>query len=262
MQVSAILRTRFFHRIKISGITLLCLIGGAFLVLALKWPFTRKATIQSLERISASDVRIGGFREIFFPHPGYIAENVIFTRDNSAGAHPMAAIRKVTCRATWFALMSFTHRINRMELEGFRVSIPAHVPPAIRKHAEAKIKTTVTELVANGTMLEIAPRRPGGQTVRFEFPKLAVGNVARNKAITFRAEVRNPNPPGDLRVSGAVGPLTLPKVAQTPVSGSFQLMHADLGSYKVIAGDLSTDGRFHGLVGHAEIAGHGRHLEF
>ena len=245
---------QFLHRLKIGSVILLILLVGVLLVLAAKWPFTREATSKSLEQVSFSDIRIADFRMIFLPHPGYVAQQVTFARGRG-GTRPIARISKVTCRSTWITLISFTHRIQRMDLEGLQIYIPAQVPPAIHKHAEAKIKTTVTELAANGTVLEIAPRHPGGQTVRFKFPELVTGNLAKNKAITFRADIRNPNPPGEMRLSGTVGPFTLEKVSQMPISGSFRLVHADLSAYKVIAGDLSAEGRFDGKLGHALVAG-------
>jgi len=230
-------------------------LAGVLLVLATRWPFTRGATIESLEQVFASEVHIPRFEKTFFPNPGYIAENVTFTRGEAPGVRPIASIRKITCRASWLALITFTHRIKRMDLVGLKIYIPAHVPPPVRKHEEPAIKTTVTDLFANGTMLEFAPRHPGGQTIRFEFPELAIGNVAKDKSIHFRAKVQNPNPPGELRVSGAVGPLKMGRIGETEISGSFRLLHADLGAYKVIAGDLSGGGRFNGTLRQAQIAG-------
>jgi hypothetical protein len=252
MRESATHRARLLHLFKIGGVVLLILLGGVLLILAARWPFTREATIRSLERVSASDVEITNFRKSFFPHPGYIAQNVIFKRP---GSRPIARIGKITCRATWLALLSFTHRINRMDLGGVQIYIPTHVPPPVRKHAEAKIKTTVAELFANGAVLEIAPRHHSGQTVRFEFPELSLSNLARNKAINFHTVMRNPNPTGDMTVSGRVGPFMAAKIADTRISGAFQFRHADLSAYKVIAGTLSADGRFQGTVGRSEVFG-------
>ncbi len=256
MYISAEHRTRLFHHLKIAVIVLLCLVAGMLLVLAARWPFTRQATIDSLEQVAASDVHISGFQKRFFPHPGYVAEDVIFTRGSDSGTPPIVKIGKITCRATWFALITFTHRINRMELNGVQVQIPAHVPPPVRKHAQATIKTTVTELDANGAMLEIAPRHEGGHPLQFAFPELTVTNLARDKAVTFRALIRNPTPPGDLSVSGSFGPLPLRKVDQARISGSFSFRHADLSVYKAISGVLAADGRFNGMLSRAEVVGH------
>jgi hypothetical protein len=252
MRESATHRARLLHLFKVGAVVLLILFGGMLLLLTAKWPFTREATIRSLERVSASDVQIINFQKSFFPRPGYIAQGITFQRP---GSRPIARIGKITCRASWLALLSFTHRISRMDLEGVQMYIPAHVPPPVRKHAGAKIKTTVTELFANGAILEIAPRHQGGQTVLFGFPELTLSNLARNNAINFHTLMRNPNPAGDMKVSGTVGPFVVGKVTDTRISGAFQFRHADLTAYKVIAGSLSADGRFQGTVGHSEVFG-------
>jgi hypothetical protein len=252
MRECATHRARLLHLLTAGAVVLLVLFGGVLLVLAAEWPFTREATIRSLERVSASDVHIINFQKTFFPSPGYVAQDVTFKRP---GSRPIATIGKITCKGTWAAMLSFTHRISRMDLDGVQVYIPAHVPPPLRKHAEAKIKTTVTQLFANGAILDIAPREQGGQTLRFAFPALTLSNLARSKAIHFQVLMRNPNPAGDLKVSGTVGPFISGKVADTRIFGAFQFRHADLSAYKVIGGTLSADGRFQGTLGRSDVSG-------
>jgi hypothetical protein len=84
-----------------GGVVLLILFGGVLLLLTAKWPFTREATIRSLERVSASDVQIINFQKSFFPRPGYIAQGVTFQRP---GSRPIARIGNITCRASSLAL--------------------------------------------------------------------------------------------------------------------------------------------------------------
>ncbi|HEX4769896.1 MAG TPA: AsmA-like C-terminal region-containing protein [Bryobacteraceae bacterium] len=221
----------------------------------INWPFTSKATIASLERVSASEVEVAHFHKLFFPKPGYIAEDVKFKRPTAPHDRPLATIAKITCLDNWLALLTFTHTIDRMNLEGVQVYIPSHVPPPIHKHPNETIKTTVTELIANGAVLDIAPRQTGGQTLRFEFPQLIVKNVQRNKALRFTSEVNIPTPPGRLNVSGAVGPFRAGQIGETNLSGDFHLHHADLGMYKVIAGIVSADGSFQGALAHVRLSG-------
>jgi hypothetical protein len=80
MRVSGARLAHFLHRLKLVGLMLVGLLGGALLLLAARWPFTRAATIESLERISSSEVRVSHFRRTFLPRPGYIAEGVTFAR--------------------------------------------------------------------------------------------------------------------------------------------------------------------------------------
>jgi hypothetical protein len=243
------------RRLGIAAIILLVLLATVAVILVFKWPFTKKEVISSFEQVSQCDVHVGRFQKIFFPQPGYIVQDVIFRRDTAPGTRPIAKVAKVTCRGSWAALLIFRHRITRMDLEGTQVYIPSHVPPAIRKHAQPKIATTVTVLYANGTVLEIAPRHDGQQTTRFNFPELALSNVSKNKAIALRTLIYSPDLFGALRMTGSVGPLMIGRIAQTRISGEYHLSHDDLGRYKVVGGTLSADGRFGGTLGHAEVAG-------
>ncbi len=135
------------------------------------------------------------------------------------------------------------------------VYIPAHVPPPVREHPPPKIETPVTELVADGAVLEIEPRHPGGKPLRFDFSLLTMNDVAKGKSMNFRAVLHNPEPPGDISARGAFGPLHTGHPGQTPVSGSFVFSHADLSPFHVIAGTLSANGTFTGTLAHIELHG-------
>src|SRR3954451_8100042 len=124
--------SRSSHWLTIGAIVLAALFGASLVALAIWWPFTRDATIRSLEQVSFSEVKIGRFQKSFFP-PGYIAQDVTFRRDNAANTRPLARLGKITCRGSWLALLTFTHRITRIDLESLVVHIPAHLPPAIRR---------------------------------------------------------------------------------------------------------------------------------
>ena len=238
--------------LKIGGIILVAALGVALLLLTVKWPFTREETIKSLEQISLSEVRISSFDRLFFPRPGYIATGVTFARGPSHT--PLAKIDRIICHSGWLALITFTHRIHLMELEGLQVEIPKPLLPPVRKHPPAAIRTTVTTLVANGTVVQI-PRGAGSQRTRFDFPELVLRNVGSGKTIHLETRMHNPSPPGELRVSGAVGPLSVRRAPETPLSGTFRFLNADLSTFRGIAGTLTASGQFKGTLARAEVTG-------
>jgi hypothetical protein len=201
-------------------------------------------------------VGIARFDMQFFPNPGYIAENVSFSRNSDIGTPPLARIKKLTCRASWFAILSLAHRIDRMDLNGLDVSIPDHVPPPIHKHPGGKIATTVTDLFASGAVLTIAPKQKGSPPERFDFPQLHLSSLARDKAIGLHVTTLNSHLVGRAEVVGSVGPLRLNDLNGTNLAGAFRLTNLDLASYKVVAGLVSAEGRFQGTLGRTEVAGH------
>ncbi len=79
-------RAHLSRLLRTGGPILLALLAIWCAVLAARWPFTRQAVTYSLERVSGSEVHVGRFRELFFPHPGYIAEDLVFTRGSARRA--------------------------------------------------------------------------------------------------------------------------------------------------------------------------------
>src|SRR5260370_40511358 len=71
----------------------------------------------------------------------------------------------------------------------------------------------------------------------------------------FRPVLHNPEPPGEITSTGAFGPSRTRNVGQTPVSGSFNFIHADLSPYHVIACTLSANGTFKGTLARVEVRG-------
>ncbi|HEX4169703.1 MAG TPA: hypothetical protein VHZ55_29925, partial [Bryobacteraceae bacterium] len=80
---------RLSHRLGILLIVLLILTGVELITLAIKWPFTRRESVVSLEQVSETDVQIGKFHMLFVPHPGYIAQDVTFRRDSALSNRPL-----------------------------------------------------------------------------------------------------------------------------------------------------------------------------
>lgn len=242
------------RKLPLLGAIVAIVFGAIIILLVICWPFKRESVLRDLEQVSRSDVRIGGYREIYFPDAGYVASDLVFTRDRSSKDPPLVTIREITVRTSWFSLLSFTHRIKDMQLEGVHVYIPAHVPPA-KREAQAGIATTVSDLTADNALLEIAPRRPGGSTTRFEFPQLAIHHLKRGDPLHFRATVHSETLPGDIHASGSFGPLQTRKTGRTPASGTFTIPSASLGQYHTIAGTLSATGRFNGTLNHMQVSG-------
>lgn len=248
---------RWFVR---AALVLLCLLGIDGIFLAVKWPFTEHQLVRSLEHFSSSEVRVGSFRRVYFSHPGYIAEDLTFLRPSKTGATKMASVKRLEARASWFAMLSDTHRLQRLVIRGLQVTIPAQVPPPMKLYPSLKDKTTITKLVANGAVLELASQE--GQTLRFDFSRLTLENVKKQKAVKLRTSVHLSEPPGDLLVSGQFGPESQKDMGQTPLSGIFHLEHADLSTFHAIQGIVWSSGRFQGTLARCEVRGNAEAQDF
>lgn len=247
--IRPLLRRCFFR----AALVLLCLLGIDGIFLALKWPFTERQLVRSLAHFSSSEVRVGSFRRVYFWHPGYIAEDITFLRRSNTGVTKMASVKKLEARASWFAMLSDTHRLQRLIIRELQVTIPARVPPPVKRYPSLKDKTTVTQLVANGAVLQMTSQ--DGQTLRLDFPQLTLENVKKQKAVKIQTTVHVSEPPGMLQVSGQFGPENQKDIGQAPLSGTFHLEHADLSAFHAIQGSVWSEGRFHGTLAQCQVQG-------
>jgi hypothetical protein len=156
---------------------------GAFI--AAKWPFTRERVTQSLEESLASRVRIGSLRMKFFPAPGCVAEDITVLRADVQ----LAKVRQLTIEDSWLSRLRLTHDIRGVRLEGVRVTIPRHAPPAVKSSASSG-ESSIGRLEADGAVLEFE-RSDGKGPLRFEFPRLRLRDVGKTGAIAFQITARH-----------------------------------------------------------------------
>jgi hypothetical protein len=71
----------------------------------------------------------------------------------------------------------------------------------------------------------------------------------------FDATLVNPKPIGDIHSSGYFGPFQQDTPGETPVSGSYTFSHANLATFKGIAGTLSSTGKYQGPLNHLTVDG-------
>jgi hypothetical protein len=222
---------------------------AAFLGIRL-WPFKPTSVIQALQEASDSHVQIRAFHNTYFPYPGCTLDGVVFARGNNA-AEPLITIEKLTIRGTYAGIV--THHLSRINAEGLRVFIP---PFGSGQPFHAKRTTiTIAEIVANGATVEFASHRVEQPPLRFDIHEALLQNVGWQGPLTYRLQVHNPEPPGEIAATGKFGVWDLNDPAQTPVSGEYKFEQADLSIYHSIAGMLSSVGRFDGNLGHIDISG-------
>jgi AsmA-like C-terminal region len=246
---------RFRRILRVFVLCLAVLIAIDACILVAKWPFERDRATKSLEHFASSKLQIAQFHLTFFPHPGYIAENLRFLRRSTGGDVQLALVRRIQCEGTWWAMISFTHHIKEFRIEGLQVSLPSPVPKPMKMHPELHEETSMTKIVANGTTLDVMSN-PGDTTpLHLAFRQLIFTEVAKGKPTGFQIGVHIPEPNGDLSAAGSFGPIEAGRLPQMPVGASFRLRNADLSGFKAIAGVLSADGTISGKFGSIQVRG-------
>jgi hypothetical protein len=233
---------------KISVVILAVLLLADAAVLIFRWPYAKHRVVEGLERGTASKLNFSSSRYTWLPRPGCIFERAVIAR----GSVPLATIRTLSVQGSWADVLLFRRRTHGIRVEGLQVRLPREIPGSVRHDKKQSAETVIGEIVADGATLEMVRQ---SRTFRFEFPRLALRDVARSQRIGFRVTARIPEPPGTLTASGNLGPWNSVSARLTELSGAFDLKDADLSRYETIAGLLAAKGSFAGNLGRLEVRG-------
>jgi len=228
------------------SVSLLAIFLSAFF-----WPFRLDTVTKELADESDSKVTAGSFHATYFPHPGCVLEQVIFQHNPKSGAPPLITANRITIRGTFAGI--FAKHVKLVLVEGMHILIP----PLGSEHFKTPKRSSVVidDLVADGTLLEVASREASIPPLQFSFPRFNISDVGSNTPATFNATLSNPQPPGEITTSGKFGPWNADHVGQTTVSGDYAFAHADLGAFHGISGILSSSGIYSGTLEHIEVEG-------
>ena len=91
---------------KIGGLLAVVVIGGAAVLVASRWPFTRDTIVRALQEKFSSTVELKTFHGTYFT-PGCVAEGVTFRRNGDRNAPPIATIEKLTIQGSYWGFSRF-----------------------------------------------------------------------------------------------------------------------------------------------------------
>lgn len=213
-----------------------------------KWAFSRNKIASDLGKATSGTVEFSSFRNLYFPHPGCIAEGLTIRRKDSDGAPPLITVRRLTVLSN---LLGIVHnRVSIMKAEGLQVT------PGGKGWPENTSKSTIVieQLIADDALLHIL-HDGSGKSLDFKVHHFALENVGGNDAMPFDVELTNAIPPGEIFASGKIGPWKEKQRDQSEITGSYSFRHADLSAIGGIGGLLSSDGKFQGTVRHLHVSG-------
>jgi hypothetical protein len=240
-------------RWMISGAALLLTAAaGMSALLWARWPYTQERVVASLEGFTGTRVQLEKFDPDFFPDPGCTIESVTIDR---LTRHPLARVDKISIHSSWLSVLIFRKRIRRISTEGLRVQLPSSFPPPVQNRKSDGLGSVVIgEFVANGTTLDLLDDN-ADEPARFIIHQLRVHPVGTDEQSAYETVLELPDPPGQLKSSGTVGPFTAGSLARIPVAGGFELRGASLDKYKGLAGNIDATGTFHGLLENVRVTG-------
>jgi hypothetical protein len=243
-------------KIVLLGLAAVVLIlGNLGIVLARHWPFSQERVTQSLQSTFPASVSFQKFHSTYFPHPGCIAEGVVFNRLSATpGTPPVVSIQRLVIRAHYLDLIFRPGYLAGIVLDGFHVHIPPMGTPVREPNwQESKSSTRVGEIIADGSSIQID--RSSRDALLFAIHTLRFYSVSDKQPASFTVSLHIPLPPGDVRAQGLFGPWNYTLPGQTPVAGEYTFENADLGVFHGIAGTLSAQDKFEGVLQHIDSQG-------
>jgi hypothetical protein len=123
------------------------------------------------------------------------------------------------------------------------------------------LKFRVDAIDCKNAHLTLETSKPGKLPMQFEIARVRLTGInmesaiAMKSAMAYEAELTNPRPPGIIHASGTLGPLRMDDPGESPLNGKYRFENADLGSFKGIAGILSSTGSFQGKLRDVEVEG-------
>jgi len=244
-------RSRWSKPAALSGLGLGLAAAVGFLFLAFHWPFRLAAVSKQFADESDSHVSAGSFHTTYFPHPGCVLEQVIFQHNPARGAPPLITVKRITIRGTFSGI--FARHVEQILVEGMHIFIPPlgsepfKIPP--------RSAVVIDDLVADGTVLEVASRDAGTSPLQFSFRGFNISDVGAKVPAVFKATLSSPLPPGEITTTGKFGPWNADEVGKTVVSGDYRFEHADLGVFPGISGMLGSSGKYSGALEHIDVEG-------
>ena len=252
--------SRIWRAALIVGVLIVAIAGMVAIRLASNWPFTEKAISETLEQKFGLPVQIHTLHQTYFP-PGCIAEGVDFLQRGHRDLPPSYSVQTLTIRGRYSGLILPHKRLTQVVITGLRVHVSLagssgkapEVTPLAKGSGGASV--TIDEIVADGAQLEFASRQQGGQPTKFQIHRLTLNEVDGRKPIGYHVALTIPEPPGEIRSDGSIGPWDEHNAGKTPVSGSYTFEQAKLGVFGGISGVLTSQGKFSGTLGHMDVSG-------
>ncbi len=243
--------------ISFAAVLLIAAVAGSIWFSTHFSPIARDRVAKAIAERFDSRVELKSFAISVLPHPHATGEGLVLYYKNRTDIPPLIAIRRFTIDAGWGALLAHVRRIGSVRLEGLEI----HVPPRRPEEGEPQRQKrrfelfVLEEVIADGAVLEILPRKEGKEPLKFELTRLTLRDAGMESPMKFRATLTNPKPPGKIESTGEFGPWEKEAPSRTPVAGQYTFRQADLSVFKGISGILSSDGKYQGTLEHIGVTG-------
>jgi hypothetical protein len=146
--------------------------------------------------------------------------------------------------------------ISMVRVKGLNIDLPpkshfGHGMAAEVEQAEIRGKTlrfVVNAIECEGARLVLETSKPGKLPMAIAIARFKLTNVGGAGAVGFEAELTNPRPVGAIHTTGSIDTSHGTDLGEDPIRGDYRFEHADLATFKGIAGILSSTGHYYGTL--------------
>ncbi len=268
-----------------GGIVLVLVMATALIAVALRRaePILRGLIVDRLEAQFHAHVELAGFH-VSLVHglsaegkglriwpPGTAAAGATFPPPSSPATRPSAPLIQIDnfrFRAPLHYKSGQPIRISMVRMEGLTIDIP---PRSHRAAPAAPMSESTTQPTAPATgilpqfeidsincanaSLILETAKPGRLPLEFAIKTVKLTHVSPDRPVEFNAVVTNPRPKGTVTTKGSFGPWVVDDPGLSPISGDYRFEHADLSTFRGIAGILSSTGTYQGTLRDLTVEG-------
>jgi hypothetical protein len=223
---------------------------------------TRDWVVRALSERFASRVELESIHVTAFPEMSATGEKLVIYYHNRTDVPPMIQIQQFTFHLGFMGILRVPRHIRGVHLDNMVINIPPRgqpaggpAPPPVTRIKKPLPRITIDQVVCDNTTLLILPKQSGKQPLDFDIHDLVLGSVGAGKPFSFRGNLTNAKPVGEIRTSGNFGPWQVDDPGGTEVSGSYTFTDADLGPLPGIGGILSSSGKYSGVLQSIDVEG-------
>ncbi len=248
----------------LSGIVILVILIGAIAAqrLAAGLPrYVRDRAVSTLREHFVSDVEFSDFQVSVFPEISITGRGLVLRPHGRTDVPPLIRIKKFSADAGLLELLRKPSHVRKVGLDGLEITVPPRgnrpeTPrPAAQKMQRPPFVVVVNEIVSDDAELDMLSREPGKPPHVFLIHHLTLHNAGLGQPMSFHATLTNPRPVGEIETRGQFGPWQREEPSLTPLAGTYTFTHADLASFRGLAGILSSHGKFGGLLDRINVDG-------
>lgn len=177
--------------------------------------------------------------------------------ESANGASPLIRLKEFRFHAPLHYEPGRPLYISVVELRGLDVDVPpefqlnraTETAHSAQGGGSLPVRFKVGAIECENARLTLQSDHPDKAALVFAIAHLKLTPEGDGRgAMGFNAELTNPRPPGTIHTHGRFGPWSVDDPGETPINGSYRFAHADLASFKGIAGILSSTGNYEGTL--------------